>query len=714
MLVQSDSAEENAILASPPDFEGAVEFAPCGIVISDPSKSDNPLVYANSSFLELTRYRLDEVIGRNCRFLQGPQTDASVVTAIREAIIKKRQIRVEILNYRKDGQTFWTDLLIAPTASHFVGVLTDITARKQSERDRLEAETRLFNIVNNMPGYVFQRVQKKDGTITFPYFSPSFSRIIGLPHSQIATADDLWDHMHQIDIDNIERGIARSASDLSPLMIEFRLLSEAKEEQWIRTYSTPRRLTNGDIVWDGVGINVTAEKEVERRLVYLAHHDALTGLANRTFLSERLGAEIEVIRRDNSQIAMSHLLIVNLSEINETLGAEDGDAVLKGVAARLEELAACEDAAVAARIGSAEFALVRRGSAPDADTFAQMIQKQLAQPILVGREAIIAETNIGIAVFNSGDLPDLLPHAAAHELMKRAGLALSAAIKSGGGARRHYDEDIDHRRRHRMILRHSLRKAIETNQLELHYQPLVDLRSGKIVSAEALVRWHHPDLGLLRPDLFIPLAEESGLIDNLGAWVVRSAIRQSRAWEASGYKVPKIALNVSGVQVRSGDFVNTIRDIVEETGGDPKHFELELTEGILLEQSPETLSTLLALKLMGFRIAIDDFGAGHASFQYLRGFPIDKLKIDRIFVQQLRVDSADAMIIQAIASLARGLKVEIVAEGIETAEQRDFLRDQGCAIGQGYFFSMPLSAEDFGWMIENEISLPFRSMEPRK
>jgi EAL domain-containing protein (putative c-di-GMP-specific phosphodiesterase class I) len=214
---------------------------------------------------------------------------------------------------------------------------------------------------------------------------------------------------------------------------------------------------------------------------------------------------------------------------------------------------------------------------------------------------------------------------------------------------------------------------------------------------------------LLRPDLFIALAEESGLIGPLGEWVMRTAMRQMMAWESEGLDLPTIALNISSVQVKMPDFIGTVRRALAETGADARRFDLELTEGILLELSPATLAVFSELKLLGFKLVIDDFGAGHSSLQYLRNFPVDKLKIDRIFVRQLVADSSDALIIRAITSLAHSLKIELVAEGIETIEQRNFLSDQGCATGQGYYFSLPLAAEDFAWMIKQKTVLPIVS-----
>jgi PAS domain S-box-containing protein/diguanylate cyclase (GGDEF)-like protein len=697
------------------DYASAVLSCPSGIVITDPSKADNPIVFVNPAFTELTGYSSAEAIGRNCRFLQGPLTDRKVISEIREAVGQGRSIRMELLNYRKDGAQFWSDLAINPTRDGsgdlvgFVGVLSDLTERKQAEATAHEAKTQLSSVVDNIPGFIFRRTLKPDGSIALPYFSSFLAGIIGHPENN-SSAVLLWEHMHVDDVEIARRGIERSAVDLSPLVLEFRLISN-NGERWIRTNSTPRRRKNGDVVWDGVGIDITTEKLAEIRLAYLAFHDPLTGLANRTFLTDQLVLAIKAARKEGAQIALSYLRVVGFSEINETLGMNEGDAALKSVAARLSELTALDRNAISARFAGAEFAILRRGetAAIYADEFAGTMMRSLAQPILVGQVALMTEPCIGTALLAPGDLGELSADAAAAELMKRAAIALSAANKTGPGSHRRYDEDLDHRRQNRMTIRHSMRDAIDNDQFELHYQPLVDLQSSTIVSAEALIRWQHPELGLLRPDLFITLAEESGLIGPLGEWVMRTAMRQMMAWESEGLDPPTIALNISSVQVKMPDFIGTVRRALAETGADARRFDLELTEGILLELSPATLAVLSELKLLGFKLVIDDFGAGHASLQYLRNFPVDKLKIDRIFVRQLVADSSDALIIRAITALARGLKIELVAEGIETIEQRNFLSDQGCATGQGYYFSLPLAAEDFAWMIKQKTVLPIVS-----
>jgi EAL domain-containing protein (putative c-di-GMP-specific phosphodiesterase class I) len=244
------------------------------------------------------------------------------------------------------------------------------------------------------------------------------------------------------------------------------------------------------------------------------------------------------------------------------------------------------------------------------------------------------------------------------------------------------------------VLAHSLENAIANGELLLNYQPLVELASGMIVSAEALVRWNHPTLGPQRPDVFIPLAEKSGFIVPLGRWVFEEVLRQRKLWSDSGLTVPPISINVSGSQLAPG-LAHSFGESLTEFGGHARDFELELTESLLIEASPEVMSCLEDLRDMGFSIAIDDFGSGHSTFRYLRDFPIDKLKLDQTYVRKLVLESADAQIIRAMIALARGMEIAFVAEGIETGMQRDFLQREGCEIGQGYFFSKPLAADDF-------------------
>jgi len=294
------------------------------------------------------------------------------------------------------------------------------------------------------------------------------------------------------------------------------------------------------------------------------------------------------------------------------------------------------------------------------------------------------------------------------ELLKRAHLALYMAKQEGAGSCKIYTPEFDDRIRNRVVLRQSLQRAIAQEQFELHYQPFVDLETGGVVGAEALIRWKHPELGLQRPDVFIPLAESSGLIVPLGNWVMKQAMRQVGIWADQGLHVPRISINLSSVQLRRPGFVAAVRQALQETGADPGNFGFELTEGVFLEATAEIRAQLETLRSMGIEFAIDDFGTGHATFKYLRDFPVQKVKIDHTFVRQLVIDSSDASIVRAIIAVCRKTGQTVVAEGIETNMQRDFLREEGCGIGQGYLFSMPLTAEDFGWLLSTEARLPIR------
>jgi diguanylate cyclase (GGDEF)-like protein len=469
----------------------------------------------------------------------------------------------------------------------------------------------------------------------------------------------------------------------------------------------PTRLPNGEVAWDGVGVDVTVEKSAWRRLDYLGNHDALTGLPNRNLLVERLAAAVVQAMSTGAPVELSHVMLAGLSEINETLGTGEGEVALKGAAARLSELAIAAGG-LAARVGSNELAVLRHvpPAGPLDDDFAAILMQSLSQPIPLGDEFALMEPCIGTALLDLNEARGASGEATAAELMKRASIALSAAHREGPGTHLLYRDTLDHRRQHRMRLRHSLRRAIETEEFVLHYQPQVDLQTGRIVAGEALVRWQHPQFGLVRPDVFISLAEESGLIGSLGDWVMRRALRQLKEWEDAGIHLPRLSINVSAIQLKAKGFSASVGRLIEEAGVSSEQIEIEITEGVLLESSNDVIGAIKDIKSMGVSVAIDDFGAGHSSLQYLRDFTVDTLKIDQMFVRQLVVDSSDAMIVKAIASLARSLKLQLVAEGIETVEQRDFLREEGCALGQGYLFSLPLDAEDFGWMLENRIALP--------
>ncbi|MDB5506369.1 MAG: hypothetical protein JWR75_1007 [Devosia sp.] len=707
-------APANEVTAAHIDFEAAVNHSPSGIIIADNTLPDCPIIFVNKAFTRITGYTAEEVIGQNCRFLQGPLTSSESVAAVRSALTSGAPVNLELLNYRKDGSTFWNELRINPQFDRggnivgFVGIQADVTERRRLNDEKAEMQARLASIVENMPGYLFQRSLKADGSLGMTYFSPSFGSILGFPPDDMTKVPDLWDYILPDDLATVRDGIARSAAELAPLSLEFRLKAPQGSIRWIRNHSKPRRADSGDVIWDGVGLDITAEKAAEERLSYLAYHDPLTGMANRELFATALLKAVNGINASQGRLALFKVDLDAFEEINEAIGLSSADAVLRAVAKRINDFAELYHG-TAARMGGDEFALycVLPSAQAAIGDAAEHLSQILAAPHPTPGGEVLVEACVGAAAypFEGMDGP-IEPAAAQSELMKRALLALQAAKRVGRGMHHVYANDSDDRQHNQLILRHSLRKAIEENQFRLHYHPLVDLESGTIVGAEALVRWYHPELGLQRPDTFIPFAESSGLIVPLGAWVFREAMLQAKSWQRLGLDVPKISINVSGVQLQDPGLLPAIETALQQTGTTGSQFELELTEGFMIEASPSTVKILIALKSLGFTLAVDDFGTGHSSFRYLRDFPIDTVKIDQTFVRQMVIDSSDASIIRAIIALAKSLNLEVVAEGIETVVQSDFLRDEGCKTGQGYLFSLPLTAEDFGYLIAWNIKLP--------
>jgi diguanylate cyclase (GGDEF)-like protein/PAS domain S-box-containing protein len=695
------------------DVHSALAMTSRAVVISDATRPDNPIVFINKAFAILTGYDEEECIGRNCRFLQGPDSDRQVITDIRNAISCGASIRREILNYHKTGTPFWNDVTIDPIRDDvgaiigFIGVQHDSTSSRAAHDAMIEAEQRLNDITSHVPGYVYRRLLKPDGTLELAYLSQSFNAMLGLPLDDTLTITEFYKYVHRDDLGALKEETARSAADLSMFHEEFRLISPAGSVHWVRSDAPARRLPNGDVIWDGLAIEITKEKATEADLAFLAFHDSLTGLSNRVRFKNSLSDAIEKIT-EGERIGIFFIDVDDFQDVNDAFGQPAGDGVLRAIGQRLKTLVESEGGTVA-RLGGDEFAvLVPAMSAVGSITgFASVIAHELAKPMPVLDREITVQVCVGATMFPSPDDKDPLMIAdPSTELIKRTDLALHHAKQDGPGSQRLYDVEFDDRIHNRVALRQSLHLAIEEQQFELHYHPLVELSSGRIVGAEALVRWNHPELGMQRPDLFIPLAEASGLIVPLGAWVITQAMRQHETWRQQGLNPPRIAINLSNVQLKRADFLAVVERALADTGADPSGFEFELTEGLLIESSPDILDALRWLKSLGFWITVDDFGTGYSTFKYLRDFPVDKVKIDQTFVRQLVIDSSDASIVQAMIGLSRSLGIKIVAEGIETEMQRDFLREEGCEIGQGYFFSLPLTAEDFGWLIQRNVALP--------
>ncbi len=433
--------------------------------------------------------------------------------------------------------------------------------------------------------------------------------------------------------------------------------------------------------------DVTERKEHEKRLEYLARFDALTGLPNRFLFEDRLRQAIVAARRSGERIALHYLDLDEFKQVNDTLGHSIGDRLLEAAGQRLTTLVRESD--TVARLGGDEFAIIQVGidSATGATAFAIRILEAMLAPFRLGQNEVQSSTSIGIALSTLLEDPE--------DLQLQADRALYKAKEKGRGSFHFHDEKLAQEVQEYVSVRQDLDGAIERGEFFLEYQPQIDLKSGAITGCEALVRWRHPSRGLLPPGAFISVTEKTGLIIPIGAWVLREACRQRRQWCDSGLPQVPVAVNLSAVQFRDPRFSQRLHEVLEKTGIRPGLLELELTETLLM-QGPEGVQGILQdSHESGVSIAIDDFGTGYSSLQYLREFPVGKLKIAMEFVQGVTSNTDDAAIVAAVISLGHQLGMTVIAEGVETEEQADFLKKHGCDEAQGFLFSRPVSAETF-------------------
>jgi diguanylate cyclase (GGDEF)-like protein/PAS domain S-box-containing protein len=556
------------------------------------------------------------------------------------------------------------------------GTGLDISMRKQTEHDLRVRERAIYSSVNAI---VITYWDGKDSKIE--YVNPAFEQLTGYPLAEIKGRDP-----RLMRIEGCDTG-------------EHRRIHEAlMRSESVRAVLRNRR-KNGEVFWNelridpvadldgvvthfvGVISDITEARHYERRLHHLAHHDPLTGLANRTLLQERLRHAIDDALHNATLGALAFLDLDNFKYINDTFGHDAGDAVLRAIADRLRDNVREDD--TVARVGGDEFVLVIRDqpSATLVGDMVERIRRSIALPILVSGKAIAAGASIGIGLFpRDGDTVD--------RVMRAADAAMYHAKTLGKNNCQFYSDDLNRVVHQHLQLEASLAHAIGGQELTLGYQPKVDLRTGKVVGAEALVRWRHPEHGMMAPERFIPVAEETGLIVPLGEWVIDEACGALKALDALGIADFVISVNLSARQLRQRQFVDRLAATLARHGVPPASLELEVTESQLMDHPDDAMAALAGLKTLGVRLSIDDFGTGYSSLSYLQKFPVDFIKIDRSFLGEAgKVADGDAVITRAIIALGHNLKLKVIAEGVETLDQLNFLRDHGCDEMQGFYFS---------------------------
>jgi diguanylate cyclase (GGDEF)-like protein len=462
-------------------------------------------------------------------------------------------------------------------------------------------------------------------------------------------------------------------------------LRAAKAEADMRAVDAHQAMVEARSLNQALREEIDQRMKTQSRLAYLASHDPLTGLPNRTLLHDRLGREMDVARSRNYMLALHYLDLDHFKNVNDTLGHAVGDSLLREVATRL--LGCVRQGDTVARMGGDEFAVLQGGltDVDDAKALAERVIAALSVPIEIAGRRLFVGSSVGITVF-PGDAEG------ADMLLRNADLAMYCAKKDGGNLFHFFDTVLNEEAHRRATLEHSLREAIALNQISVVYQEQVSVATGRITGVEALLRWQHPEHGTVTPDEFIPVAERCGLINQLGTWVLREACRQAVRWDQAGMPPVTMAVNVATAQFRGGDVPRLVAEVLAETGLPANRLELEITETGVMQDMRDTADMLGALHNLGVGLAIDDFGTGYSSLSYLRRLPVDRIKIDRSFVADVTHSEDAAVIARTIVTLAHNLRLEVVAEGVETEGHANFIRETGCNYAQGFYYGCPAEA----------------------
>jgi diguanylate cyclase (GGDEF)-like protein/PAS domain S-box-containing protein len=562
-----------------------------------------------------------------------------------------------------------------------------------------EIEDRYGPLPEGLPAVAYIYAPGLDGRCL--YISPSIERVLGYTRAHWMEDDAIWDRLvHPDDYSRVTQNEADCADTGEALVQEYRLRDANGTWRWIRDEMTVVRGAGEDAqapLFYGVFLDVSDRKRMESELERLALYDPLTGLPNRALFSDRLRQALA--RRDRSTVTAVYFVDLDrFKRINDSLGHAAGDEVLRQVAARLRTALRPED--TVARFGGDEFTILCEsvGGVFEAVSVADRLQRPIADPIKAGGAELRLSASIGVALAEPGD------EAGDERLMEDADAAMYRAKARGGARAELFDAEMRQTAVEAMTIEQELQRALERRELRLHYQPQVDLATGELVGAEALIRWEHPERGLLGPGAFLEVAEESGLIVELGAWTVGEACRQLAEWQRRDGSALRLSVNLGASELTHPDVVKTVLGAVRSAGIDPTSLCIEVTESTAMAGRESGFHALRDLSLAGVQIAIDDFGTGYSSLDHLRHMPADVLKIDRSFVQGIAPDSADNALVAAALALGQALSMRVVAEGIETEEQAASLRELACPIGQGFLFARPLPPDELDALLLRQTS----------
>lgn len=670
-----------------------IEALPCVFYVVDQS---GRLLLWNHQLEDALEMQANELAEMNIRFFFDKENRSAMMGSILQAFEEGRSTHEANLigSYGKRTSFLFnyarTQLGKVPCV---FGSGLDITDRKRAEHGLLVRDRAMYSSPNAI---VITRCDADEHRIE--YVNPAFEQITGYTQAEVKGLDPRF--MRAAGCDDAERARIREALQRKESVRSvLRNTRKSGEVFWNDLRIDPVRNHDGNVThFVGVINDITEARHYERRLHQLAHHDTLTGLANRMLLQERLRVSIDNAVRDGTIGALAFIDLDNFKHINDSFGHDAGDVVLRAVADRLRENMRDED--TVARVGGDEFVLVinEQPSHLHIADLIERIRQSVTRTVAVGAKELILGMSVGVSVFpQDGENVEAI--------IRAADTAMYHAKALGKNNCQFYSTDLQQIVHEHLLLEADLSHAIHHDEMVLDYQPRVDLRTGKVLGAEALVRWVHPTEGLIGPDRFIPVAEETGLIVPLGEWVIEQACAALKTFQGLGFHDFMISVNLSPRQLRQRQFANGLLETVKRHGVNPRNLELEVTESQLMDRPEEAVEALAELKALGVQLSIDDFGTGYSSLSHLQRFPIDSLKIDRSFLGN--VSQSDHLVItRAIISLGHNLKLKVVAEGVETLEQLAFLRSLDCDQMQGFYFSSPLSLDNLLDMVSKGIEMP--------
>ncbi len=643
-------------------------------------------VYLNTRAEVLLQRSRAELLGRSIWEEFPPAVGTPFETALRHAAATGIATTFETF---APSRGIWVEVRVYPASVGLTVSVQDITVQKTTAEALLASEARYRALVEQIPAALY--INPFGPGPVARYISPHIAALTGYtPEEWLGARGPVGQHMHPDDRARVLAEGKQSAAAGTPFAAEYRLLHRNGGTTWVRDEGLVVNDVNGQpAYWQGLMLDITARKEAESRLAHQATHDSLTGLPNRALFHDRLDHALARARREHDTFAVLFLDLDHFKDVNDSRGHDIGDQLLVGVAERLRGVLRDED--TLARLGGDEFTvlLAMVADAAEAVGVAERMAAALARPFLLAGHEERVTASIGVVLSS----PE---HERAEDVVRDADMALYRAKDVGRASYALFDPTLQATLSDRRALERDLWRALERDQFVLHYQPVVDLRTGGMVEVEALLRWYHPDQGLITPDRFIPLAEACGAIRAIGRWVLRTACRQGRAWlDAHPDRPPlTISVNLSAREFQDTELTAAVAATLAETGLPAHLLRLEITESAAMGDAETALSVLGALTALGVRLSLDDFGTGYSSLAYLRRFPVDTLKIDRAFIRDLATDTRSGEICRTISSMAKTLGLTVTAEGIETAVQDEQVRAFLCDHAQGYYFSYPLPAEE--------------------